>query len=295
MSKISNKIFLACLLVLVVLTTGIWQNDQVAQAAGRNASAPETPLYPGLTWSNPSLSNRNIRLNVKGDSIFLSGESYVAVQQFSSAIPQDVLNYYSNGQLAKYGWASFDAFENTDGVHFVFYHEAGVYLSVEFEKCTSTPSNTCITVWKSEQTKTTATAAATIPEPDQIVTASTFGKTSPANGTTNLDPASIVLKWGTYSPTPDKYSYCVKEGSACDASDPNWTGTNLSTSVTLTNLTLGKTYYWQVKAITCSSCTPKTVVYADNGTAWTFKTKQNQVTIVGNAGIAGAVLSYTDG
>jgi hypothetical protein len=122
----------------------------------------------------------------------------------------------------------------------------------------------------------------------------TFGKTAPANGAVNVDPASITLSWQAYSPTPDAYSYCIKEGSACAANDPNWTRTN-NRSVTLTNLAHGKTYYWQVRAIFCGNCVPKIFVYADNGTVWTFQTRVTQVTILGNAGVSGAVLSYTDG
>jgi hypothetical protein len=61
-------------------------------------------------------------------------------------------------------------------------------------------------------------------------------------------------------------------------------------------LDYGKTYYWQVKAITCVTCNPKTYVYADAGTWWTFKTKLNsQAVILGNVGVSGATLSYTDG
>ena len=122
----------------------------------------------------------------------------------------------------------------------------------------------------------------------------TFGKTAPANGATNVNPVSLVLSWQAYSPSPVAYSYCVKEGSACASNDPNWTRVGLNTSVTLT-LAYNKTYYWQVRAIVCDTCLPKVFVYADNGTVFTFQTRPIQVTIVGNAGVAGAVLSYTDG
>ncbi|HKY55094.1 MAG TPA: hypothetical protein VJM08_12345 [Anaerolineales bacterium] len=129
----------------------------------------------------------------------------------------------------------------------------------------------------------------------ELAQVATFGKTSPANGATNVDPASITFSWQAYSPTPDSYSYCIKEGSPCVANDPHWTRTGLNRSVTLTNFAHGKTYYWQVRAIFCGNCVPKTFVYADNGTVWTFQTRVSQVTILGNAGVAGAVLSYTDG
>jgi len=296
MFAVIKKIFLACILALIVLTTGAWQGNKVALAASQNADIPEAPLYPGLTWSSFGISSRDITINLNGDTISLPGTAYKAAEQFASGIiSQDVLNYYSNGQLAKSGWNSYDAFERPDGAHYIFYHESGVYLSVEFLKCPRDPSSVCVAVWKSEQTDLTITITSPkTSDPSYSTVDGTFGKTSPANGATNLNPASIVFSWEAYSPTPDKYSYCVKDGSACDANDPNWTST-YNTNVTLTNFAFGKTYYWQVKAITCVTCVPKTFFYADSGTVWTFTTKVNQVTIVGNAGIAGAVLSYTDG
>ena len=298
MYTVFKKTFLACILVLVALTTGAWQSNKIVFAESQNTNIPETPLYPGLTWSSLGSSSRDITINVNGDTISMSGEAYKAAEQFASGIIfQDVLTYYSNEQLAKLGWASYDVSKKSDGAYYIFYHESGVYLSIEFLKCPDDSSSICLTIWKSEQTNPTTVIPNTAFGPGSLATATgSFGKTSPANGTTNLNPTSITLSWGTYSPTPDKYSYCVKEGSACDASDPGWTGTYTNTSVTLTGLSYDKTYYWQVKAITCISCVPKTVVYADSGTVWTFKTKQNtQAVILGNAGVAGATLSYVDG
>jgi hypothetical protein len=296
MFSLFKKLALACTLILVVFTTGAWQGNHVVLAESQNVNIPETPLYPGLTWSRLGPSTRDITLNVKGDTISLSGAGYEAAEQFVSSPSQDVLNYYSNEQLAKSGWDSYDAFQRSDGVHYVFYHESGVYLSVEFLKCPDVPSSICVTVWKSQQTNLIAATPDKTSEPGYSMATGSFGKISPADGATKLNPTSTVLSWGIYSPTPDKYSYCVKEGSACGANDPQWTGTNTNTSVTLTDLSYDKTYYWQVKAITCATCIPKTFVYADNGTVWTFKTKPaTQATILGNAGVAGAILSYTDG
>jgi len=297
MFALSKKMFLACMLILVVLTTGAWQGDRVVLAKSLNADAPETPLYPGLTWGSPVVSAQDIRINLNGDSISLSGERYEARERFTAGLPlpQDVLNYYSNEALAKSGWASHDTFEAPGGVHYVFYHEYGAYLSVEFIPCAGDASAICVAVWKSGQTDPVS-APANVSEPENITAAAgSFGKKTPANGSVNQNPASVVLSWEAYSPAPDKYSYCVNVGSACDATDPDWTSA-YSTSVTLTNLAYDKTYYWQVKAITCVTCVPKTVVYADNGVAWTFKTKlAAQVAIIGNAGVGGAVLNYTDG
>jgi len=294
MFAVFKKIFLAFVLVLLVLTTGAWQSDLVVLAESQNTSIPVTPLYPGLTWSSLGLSTQNVRININGDSISLPGERYEALEQFPAGLPQDIFNYYSNEQLEKSGWASYDAFDGSDGIHYVFYHESGVYLSVELLKCPDTSSSICVAVWKSEQTHPMATAPGKTSEPGIIATAATFGKTAPTNGATDLNPSSIALSWEAYSGA-DKYKYCVNDGSACAENDPDWTST-YSRSVTLINLAYNKTYYWQVKATTCETCVPKSWVYANNGTAWKFTTKSGgQVTILGNAGIGGAVLSYTDG
>ena len=289
-----RKIFLSGLLALVILTTGAWQRNPVVRAESLITNTPETPLYPGLTWSGPLSSTRNIRINLQGDTISLPGMAYKAAEQLTLSLHTDVLNYYSNAELAKSGWTSYDALEAADGVHYVFEHAGGVYLSVEYLKCAENPSYTCITVWESAPvTSTTTTQAVTNTTPS--VTTATFGKTSPANDATGLNPTNTVLDWEAYSPTPEKYSYCVKAGSQCDNGDPNWTSVYSSTSVKLTSLNYDTTYYWQVRAVTCGTCVPKTFVYADNGTWWTFKTTTAPgATIVGNAGIGGAKLTYTD-
>jgi len=296
MFALSKKIFQACVLALVVLTTGAWQSNPVALAESQKVVAPEAPLYPGLTWSDPTVSVQDIRTNLSGNLLSLSGGKYEAREQFAvGALPEELLNYYSNEVLSTSGWNSFDTFDITGGVRRVFYHDAGAYLSVEFFLCPGVSSTICIAVWKSEQVGLISTPLKASTSESATTTSSTFGKKTPTNGSVDLNPASIVLSWDAYSPSPDKYSYCVKEGSACDIGDPNWTSA-YTTSVTLTNLAYGKTYYWQVKAITCITCVPKTVVYANNGTAWTFKTKQAvQAVILGNVGLAGAVLIYTDG
>ena len=295
MFAVFKKIFLASVLVLIVLTTGAWQSDKVVLAERQNTIIPETPLYPGLTWSSLGSSTENIRINVDGDAISLSGERYEALERFISILPQDVLDYYSNKELANSGWLSYDTFEGSDGLHTFFYHESGAYLSVGFLKCTDAPSRICVVVWKSEQVNPVETTPGITSDPSELEATATFGKTAPADGATNLDPLNTVLSWGAYSPAPDKYSYCVKEGSACENNDPDWTS-SFDRTVTLRNLGFNKTYFWQVKAITCVTCVPKTVVYANNGDEWTFRTKATgQVTILGNAGIPAAVLHYTDG
>ena len=290
MTAVVRRTLPAFVLVLVLLITGAWQSHQVAHAQ----SQPDVPLYPGVTWSSGDLSSQNIRINIQGDAISLSGARYEAREQFPTGLSQEVLDYYSNAELANSGWTSYDAFDGTDGVHFVFYHESGVYLSVEFLKCPQAPSSTCLAVWKSEPVpQTPILTPGTTPEVGELTT---FGKTSPSNGATGLDPRNTTLSWQAY-PNADKYSYCVKIDSECEKGAPEWTS-SYSRSVTLTNLAFDKTYYWQVKATTCQFCIPKPWVYADNDTPWRFRTKTGtgtHVSIVGNAGVGGAVISYTDG
>jgi hypothetical protein len=303
MSTTVKKVCVICILVLVAVITNLGQGQNTVFAAKQSENAPTPPLYPGLTWNNLGSASRTITLSIEGASMSLSGGTYQAVEKFDSGLPQAIMDFYSNEQLAKAGWVSYDAYEKPEGVYRVFYHDAGVYLFIEYLQCAEAPASTCITVWNSQPvvnalTAGTPAAKTGSPQPKQqtvaaTATPGTFKKKSPANTATNIDPASVVLSWYAYSPTPDKYSYCIKEGSACSDDDPNWTGAYTNTSVTLTNLGFGKTYYWQVKAITCVSCTPKKFVYADGDTWWTFKTKSSTV-ISGNTEIGGATLSYVE-
>src|SRR5215216_6044780 len=135
MFAVIKKVLLASLAVLTVFATGAWQSNPVVAAESQNANLAETPLYPGLSWSSRGSSTQHVRMNINGDSISLAGERYEALEQFPAGISQDVLDYYSNAQLRKSGWLSYDAFNGSDGLHFVFYHESGAYLSIEYLKC----------------------------------------------------------------------------------------------------------------------------------------------------------------
>src|SRR5215471_3261206 len=130
-----RKIFLSLLLVMFVLASGIWQGNQVAHAQSGKTGIPETPLFPGLKWKSLGSSTEQIRTDIAGDTISVSGERHQATEQFPAGVSQEVLNFYSNEHLAKSGWESYDSFNGTDGTRFVFYHESGVYLSVEFLSC----------------------------------------------------------------------------------------------------------------------------------------------------------------
>src|SRR5215510_2090028 len=133
MFTIFKKVFLACTMLLVVLTSGAWQNNQVVLAQGQNLSA--APLYPGLAWKSLGSSTRAIRVNVRGDSISPTGAAYQAVEKLTVPLVPDLIKYYSNAELAKSGWESYDSFAGSDGVHYVFYQASGIYLSIEFLHC----------------------------------------------------------------------------------------------------------------------------------------------------------------
>lgn len=280
------------LFLLLVLTTSTWGAG--ITTAKQQGDLPEIPLYPGLSWTNSGVSTRTITLNIKGDTLLLSGNAYQATEQFADALPQEALEYYSNSQLAQSGWSSHDAYENADGLYRVFYHESGVYLSIEWVSCLDEAQSTCLIVWESDPSIPSTFVPGMQPETTDVNATGAFNKKSPANNATGINPLNITLSWNAYSPTPEKYSYCVREGAPCENNDPGWTGAFTNTSVTITNLGFNKTYYWQIKALICSSCTPKTWVFADHGTWWKFTTMSNPA-ISGNAGVGGAVLTYYDG
>jgi hypothetical protein len=81
-----------------------------------------------------------------------------------------------------------------------------------------------------------------IPEPSP-----TYSKKSPFSGTENLDPSSITLKWGITTGA-ESYEYCIDTTDDNTCPDENWVSTGSETEVTLSELALGTTYYWQVRA-----------------------------------------------
>jgi len=79
-----------------------------------------------------------------------------------------------------------------------------------------------------------------------------FAKLSPANNYLSWTP-TVTLSWGN-SVGVDSYEYCLSTSPSCSS----WTSTGVNTSVTLTDLTGGATYYWQVRAVDGATTT-----YAD--------------------------------
>jgi hypothetical protein len=90
-----------------------------------------------------------------------------------------------------------------------------------------------------------------------------FRKTSPVNGATNKSP-NLTLKWGT-SLTAKSYQYCVDTTN--DNTCTSWKSAGTRTSITLSALTPGVTYYWQVAATNATGTT-----YANGSDAawWSF-------------------------
>jgi hypothetical protein len=112
--------------------------------------------------------------------------------------------------------------------------------------------------------------------PGHIVNAkalSGFVKVSPTNGATN-QPLTLTLKWSSAPSNPyhfaQYYKYCYyKANGTC-----SYTGTIYATEYTISNLSSGTTYYWQIQVVYCkdSSCTQKEKHEANNGQVWSFQT-----------------------
>jgi hypothetical protein len=89
-----------------------------------------------------------------------------------------------------------------------------------------------------------------------------FGKVSPANGT--MTTTSPTLTWSS-SGGATSYEYCINTANVCNT----WTPTGANTSVALSGLDEGTTYYWQVRAKKDSQIT-----YANGSETalWSFTT-----------------------
>jgi hypothetical protein len=90
-----------------------------------------------------------------------------------------------------------------------------------------------------------------------------FGKTAPLNNATNIT-TSPTLSWEP-STGATTYDYCINTTAACTT----WTSTGTATSIALSGLSEGTTYYWQVRANNTGDTT-----YADDSETayWSFTT-----------------------
>lgn len=99
-----------------------------------------------------------------------------------------------------------------------------------------------------------------IPEPSEY-----YSKISPSIGTEDLDPSSITLKWHS-TQGGESYEYCIDttDDDTCLADE--WISTGTALEVTLTGLSMGTTYHWQVRARNaCGTTEPE-------GSWWWFTT-----------------------
>jgi hypothetical protein len=95
-----------------------------------------------------------------------------------------------------------------------------------------------------------------------------FGKNTPSDEAVNR-PIALTLTWSDSSHAAS-YKYCIDRinNTACDSS---WISTGTNTSVDLSGLLNGTTYYWQVRAFNTAGATS-----ADGGTWWSFTTRLTQ-------------------
>lgn len=304
MGNTVKKVVFALIILLVVTSTGAWQGVYTAAAA----DAPGTPLAAGLSWKELGVSNRDLQINMKGDALRVAGQGYQATEVFTEGVPQEVSDFYSNVELFKAGWTSDNAYEDEQGVHKIFYHESGYYLAIDFVKCQSNPSATCVKVWLSQNkgmgkvviNKSALGSVEALADPitecdPAAVVLFCKGYNYVYDGIKNINPSNVKLKWADDPASKvEKYSYCVKESGPCVDNDPNWTGTYLNKSVSISGLNFHKVYYWQVKGISCMTCATRKIVYADSNTWWKFTTAFGLITLKGNVGTAGVKLTWLD-
>ena len=89
-----------------------------------------------------------------------------------------------------------------------------------------------------------------------------LNKAGPINAASGL-ATNPTLSWGVSNLTASyEYCYDTTNNNACDT---GWNSAGTSTSVALTGLKSGATYYWQARAVNASG-----TAYADASTWWSF-------------------------
>jgi len=152
-----------------------------------------------------------------------------------------------------------------------------IFLRSKRQNVQSTNSNTVTTTTGScgGATPTTPPPTATpvqslTPTPTSTNIPGSLRKISPENNTTGV-PTSLNLTWGSGSDV-SYYLYCYDtiNNSNCDRF---WIAT-YSTNATISGLTPGITYYWEIVAVK-----PSGAIFLDNGTWWSFSLTGNPSTV----------------
>lgn len=114
-----------------------------------------------------------------------------------------------------------------------------------------------------------------------------FSKTSPPAGSNNQPVNPTTLSWETSSEATS-YEYCLdtSNNSACNAS---WISTGSDTSALVVGLSLGTTYYWEVRARN-----PAGTTLADGGAWWSFATQDTTASFRSTATYDGWTLESSE-
>ena len=116
---------------------------------------------------------------------------------------------------------------------------------------------------------------------------SVFGKSLPTHNATAVS-ISPSLSWNTSSgATSYEYCYDTTNDTVCDSS---WINVSTNTSVNLTSLPTGTTYYWHMRAKNGDG-----VIYSDGDTWWSFTTEGTATTNVPDINVKGNEVSITNG
>lgn len=221
------------------------------------------PLAPQLSWGDLGRAERSIVVN--GESVTLAGTAYRANEEFNLDGREDIANYYATPAMKEMGWNAVNSQPHSNGVTSVYYHDSGVYASVEIVGCKDNEALACLTVWASDSTDIVPAEAKSDPAPMALGTVS---KISPANHAIFVS-TKPTLVWGAYTGSDlNHYRYCIDKinNSACDT-EGGWTSVWYKTYVTI-NLKANDVMYWQIEAV----LNDNTKVAADSSTWWVFTT-----------------------
>ncbi len=147
--------------------------------------------------------------------------------------------------------------------------QPGLTLNADTGAISGTPSSGGtydVTVQVADAGGRVATRAFTL-DVTTMPAAGPFGKSSPANGSTNVVRNNLRLSWGASSGAV-RYEWCADtvNNNGCDGT---WRSTT-ARSVTVTGMRALTTYYWQVRAVNAAGV----VTDANGGVWWRWTTRR---------------------